>query len=302
MKTHTPTSEILLRIEQIKKKAEARTENAAASIERPKAKVAQLPLWPLGVRSVPNFVLRSALFGAATKGTRAYLEQREIKAQKDITIIYTGMRLDQADLNVWMTVLHIMRLQALGSESRVTAYQFLKMLGKTDTGANRSILELRLKRLNATKLIVSTGLHCYEGALIDGVKRDEQTREYMLRLNPELNSLFVFDQFTQIDWNLRRALDGKPLAQWLHGYYSTHAKPYAICVAKLQAFSGSEGKLRRFQQTLENALRNVGIASAAHGLQFEYKILNGLVYIVKQGSASQRRHLAKKTNLLNRHP
>ncbi len=35
--------------------------------------------------------------------------------------------------------------------------------------------------------------------------------------------LFNRDSWTQIDWNIRRALIGHPLAQWLHGFYSTHA-------------------------------------------------------------------------------
>ena len=37
-------------------------------------------------------------------------------------------------------LLHIARPQGLGNECRVTAYQLLKALGKTDSGKNRDIL------------------------------------------------------------------------------------------------------------------------------------------------------------------
>ena len=65
--------------------------------------VVYLPFWPEAVRGVPNGVLRSALFGAIKKGQRRYLEREEIHALDGIRIIYTGLRLDQGDLDVWET-------------------------------------------------------------------------------------------------------------------------------------------------------------------------------------------------------
>ena len=66
----------------------------------------------------------------------------------------------------------------------MTAYQILKALGKTDSGKNRDILDLRLSRLNATAVRVKQGRYSYEGSLIDGVYRDEETRAYVLIPNP----------------------------------------------------------------------------------------------------------------------
>ena len=110
-------------------------------------------------------------------------------------------------------MLHVVRVQALGDECRMTAYQLLKMLGKTDTGINRDTLERRLSRMKATGVDVSVGRYGYEGSLIDEVYRDKETREYVIRLNPKLSVLFAADQFTQVDWDVRRALDNKPLTQ-----------------------------------------------------------------------------------------
>jgi hypothetical protein len=255
----------------------------------------KLPVWPEAVRGVPNGVLRSALFGAIKRGARPYLERKEIHAQEGIRIIYTGARLDQGDLDVWQTVLHIARLQGLGAECRVTAYQLLKALGKTDAGTNRGTLERRLSRMKATGIEVDTGRYSYEGSLIDEVYRDKETREYVLRLNPKLSVLFGADQFTQVEWSVRQALGGKPLAQWLHGYYASHAKPYPVKVETLHRLSGSEAvRMDHYRQDLRKALDAVVQANNLHGEEFIYDILSGdLVHVEKQAKGSQQRHLAK---------
>lgn len=260
-------------------------------------KKVQLPLWPDVVRCVPNGVLRSALFGAIKKGPRAYLERQEIHAQEGIRIVYTGARLDQGDLDVWETVLHIARLQALGDECRVTAYQLLKALGKTDAGTNRNTLERRLSRMKATGVDVDTGRYSYEGSLIDEVYRDKETREYVIRLNPKLSALFAADQFTQVDWSVRHALDGKPLAQWLHGYYASHAKPFPVKVETLHKLCGSVATLLSdFKKDLKKSLDALTDASAANGQPFSYDIPGDLVYVEKKPNGTQRRHLAEKAS------
>jgi hypothetical protein len=288
--------DLIARLAAIQQKALQQAERAPGPIGQAKSKVnvVRIPLWPDVVRGVPNVALRSALFGAIKKGARPYLERHEIPAQEGVRIIYTGARLDQGDLDVWETVLHVVRVQALGDECRVTAYQLLKVLGKTDTGINRDTLERRLSRMKATGVDLSVGRYGYEGSLIDEVYRDKETREYVICLNPRLSVLFAADQFTQIDWNVRQALNGKPLAQWLHGYYASHAQPYPVSVAKLQELCGGEGELRRFRQTLGDALRDVAAASFANDQPFGFAVHNDLVHVKKKGSGPQRRHLANK--------
>lgn len=286
-------------MERLAKRAAEAEARKAQQQEQPAeaatAAVMRLPLWPDAVRAVPNSVLRSALFGAIKRGARAYLERVKIHAQDGIEIRYTGARLDQGDLDVWATVLHVVREQALGDECCVTAYQLLKALGKTDTGKNRDTLDRRLSRLNATALQVKVGRYSYEGSLIAGVDRDEVTREYIIRLDPKLRSLFEPDQFTQVEWSVRHALDGQPLAQWLHGFYSSHAKPHPVRVETLHRLCGSEaGEMWKFAQTLRRALDALTEASEVHGEGFSYEVCGDLVHVEKRPSGPQRRHLAKK--------
>ncbi|MBV8801393.1 MAG: TrfA protein [Gammaproteobacteria bacterium] len=286
------TSDLLSRVAEIKAKAKERT---VVKETKESFNVVQLPLWSEEVRGVPNAALRSALFGAIKKGARAYLERKEIHAQEGIRIVYTGARLDQGDLDVWETVLHISRMQALGNECRVTAYQLLKALGKTDTGINRTTLDRRLSRMKATGIDVKVDQFSYEGSLIDEVYRAEESKEYIIKLNPKLSALFARDQFTHVDWSVRHALDGKPLAQWLHGYYASHAKPYPVTVSMLLKLSGSENEdPSSGKQKLKKALEALTEASNANGQTFSYSIEQDIVDVNRKPSTSQRRHLAKK--------
>jgi hypothetical protein len=213
-----------------------------------------------------------------------------------VDILYTGQRLDQGDLDMWQGVLHTARLQGLGDECRVTAYQLLKPLGKTDTGKNRDILDRRLSRMNASAVRIKIGRYSYEGSLIDEVYRDEKTLEYVIRLNPNLRALFERDQWTAVDWAVRLELTGQPLAQWLHGFYATHAQPYPISVKKLHGLCGSEAtNLFHYRQDLRKAFDAITKACEKQGQAFSAEIRDDLVQIDRQPSRSQQKHLANKS-------
>jgi hypothetical protein len=295
--------ELMARVARVRQQAREREQAQQDQTEQaqreaapaPGSNVVRLPLWPEATRGVPNVALRSALFGAIRKGARPYLEMAEIHAQDGITIRYTGTRLDQGDLDVWETVLHLTRAQPLGESCRVTAYQLLKLLGKVDTGGNREVLHRRLSRLKATALEVDFGNLSYIGGLIDEVAKEKTSREYVIRLNPKLRVLFEDEEFTQLDWTVRQALEGKPLAQWLHAFYASHAKPYPVRVETLHKLCGSEtAELWKFAQTLRKNLDAVTEASNVHGQPFSYVIAGDLVHVEKTPSGTQRRYLAKK--------
>jgi hypothetical protein len=261
----------------------------------PPSNVVQLPLWSDVVRAVPNSFLRSALFGAIRKGRRRYLEGEQIAAVDGIEIRYTGQRLDQGDLDVWEALLHALRDQDLGSECRVTSYALLKLMGKADTGGNRQTLHKRVTRLRAGAIEVKQGRYVYIGGLVDEVYKDEETQEWVIVLNPRLRALYGPDQFTQIEWAVRHELDGQQLAQWLHGFYASHAKPFPIKIETLHQLCGSEAVLMSdFAKKLRKAFDALAEASAAHGASFSYEIREGLVHVEKTGSRAQRKHLARK--------
>jgi hypothetical protein len=272
-----------------------------AGITSPSTRLAQalqLPLWPDQTRGVPNGVLRSALFGAIRKGARKYMDRERIEAQGGTEIFYTGQTLDQGDLDLWENVLHIYSQRKAGEECRFRAVSMLKLLGKTDTGKNRNLLYARLLRLKANGVEVKQGRFSYIGSLIDEAYKDNVTQEYVIVLNAKLQPLFSVDQFTQVQWDVRHALDGKPLAQWLHGFYASHAEPFALKVETLRKLCGSKTvRIDHYRHDLRKALDAVTKASAMYGQPFSYEIQNDLIYVEKKPKKkpSRAQNLARKT-------
>ncbi|MGZ5198772.1 MAG: plasmid replication initiator TrfA [Telluria sp.] len=254
----------------------------------------QLPIWAESMRGLPNGLLRTALFGAIAKGNRRHLKRERLASIGGVEIFGTGERLDQSDLDLYLAVLHVLRGR-IGMHCRVSSYVLLKVLQKTDSGRNRELLLTRLTRLRGFTVEIKVGPLTYIGGLIDEAQKDDTTKEWLLVLNPKLTVLFGPDQFTLIDWSVRRALSGHPLAQFLHGFYASHARPHPMRTQTLLRLAGSEDQNpRSANQTLRAALEALEKASNAYCQPFGYEIQKGLVHIVKTGSAAQRRHLAKK--------
>lgn len=258
--------------------------------QREPAKVIQLPLWPEAKRAAPNAVLRAALFAAIQGKGRGWMRRATLIAtQGGVTIRYTGEQLDQADLDVWEQALHLARTQALGSECHFTARGFLKALRRATGKSNHEWLAGVLARLSATSVEISDGRRTYFGSLIDGGVRDEDTGRYVLEINPKLAKFYGRSQWTQIDWQQRQELRGKPLALWLHGFYATHAKPYPLSVEYLHKLSGSQTKqLRYFKKNLTQALETLQALGAIKA----FEIVDNLVHVQTVPSRSQQKHLA----------
>lgn len=284
----------------------ARVRNRRGTAEQPVVQKAltRLPQWPDAVRAVPNGFLRSALFGAIAKGRRRYIERELIASVEGIEIRYTGQRLDQGDLDVWASILHAVRAQELGSQCRVTSYSLLKLTGKKDTGGNRQTLHARITRLRANAVEVKQGRYTYIGGLLASAAKDEETQEWAIEIDAKMRPLFAEDQFTQLDWAIRHALNGQQLAQWLHGFYASHAKPFPLKVETLLKLAGSEdSNPRSANQTLRKALDALAVASEAHGQPFSHEVRGGdFVYVEKKASGPQHRHLAKKAATTPRKP
>ena len=262
----------------------------AATEKRGPAKVIQLPLWPEAKRGTPNAVLRGALFAAVHKD-RPYLEGALLAAQDGVTVRFTGKQLNQADLDVWEQVLHLARTQALGTECYFTAHGFLKALGRSTGKMNHEWLQTALERLTGAVVRISDGRRTYFGSLIEGGIRDEETGRYVVEINPKLAKFFGPTRWTQIDWEQRQSLRGKPLALWLHGFYASHAAPYPLRVAYLHKLSGSQTKrLRKFKENLIQALRDLEAAGAIKA----FEIRDDLVHVRTVPSQSQRKHLAAR--------
>ncbi|CAN5450620.1 hypothetical protein BH10ACI4_BH10ACI4_37480 [soil metagenome] len=260
-------------------------------------------MWPDAVRGGPNVLLRSAFFAGIKSGKRRTLgtqtspdrepEGVEIAAQDGVSIKYAGTQLNQYDADVFFEALHLSRRSSLGIEAVFSGASFLASIGRSRNNLNYEDLDNSLRRLKRGVVDVcwnvGTKRYVYCGSLIASYTRETQSKLYRIRLSPEIRTLFAPASWTQIEWEERRRLMGKPLAQWLHSYFCTHARPYPVSVGFLKEKTGSPTKLlKHFKTELRSALRSM---SELIGWDVEF---NGdLVSVRRPPTRSQARHLSK---------
>jgi hypothetical protein len=258
---------------------------AKEQMERLPATPVQLGFWPDDSRGVPNAFLRSAFFSARKPtARREFLEQVKLESKlapalAPYTVRYTGPELFQPDLDVWLQIVQLCRLRPLGTSTDFQVRTFLKALGSSTGKTDRDRLELMFARLRATAFTVSwvdptTKKHRkYISGLVDHLGFDEATGRWRVVLDPRIAELFAPSQHTWLQVSARRALGKGYLAKWLHGYFSSHAKPHPIRVAALMELSGSAtAELKRFRQSLKLALAAVARVETAEGRRFEWCI------------------------------
>ena len=258
------SDDLTARIQQIAERAQHHPRAPAPKPTPKPAPVVRLPLWPAELRTCPSCVLRSALFGVVQRGRRKALEGEILATWEGVIIRYTGWRLDQADLDVWLAALHLAREHHLGVRVPVTLNAMLRTIGRPTAGSSHEWLKGAIRRLTACAVEITRQRRTYWGSLIEKGCRDEETGEFVIVLNPELAVLFEDDDYTRLGWEIRRGL-GMDLAKWLHGYIASHRattqNPHRIGLERLQALCGSDyERLRDFRDDVRKAMAQLQAA------------------------------------------
>ena len=136
---------------------------------------------------------------------------------------------------------------------------YLKALGKKPGKSGQEWLLNSIRRLSACVVEVhfgdwkKTGFgSMYGGSLIYDFYYDSCRKEYYLRVNSGLESLFSMG-WTQLQWRQRLQLK-TGLSKWLHGLYSS-AEIYPMKVETLLVLSRSRcGRLSDFRRKLKRSL------------------------------------------------
>jgi TrfA protein len=254
------------------------------------AAVIRLPLWPEPARGAPNDVLRSALFAAIQGKGREFIKHYLIAAYDGNQIEYTGEQLEQSDLDVWEQVLHLARQHPLGTVCQFKGGAFLKAIGRSTGKKDYQWLGFVLTRLSACEVRIKRRGFVHGRGLIASYDIDEHTGLYRVSVDPDTAKLYAVG-WTAIDWQQRQQLRRRPLALWLHGYYSSHAKPLPVKVDTLRSLSGTKNpQLFAFRRQLRKALAELKAMGAIASWQIDAADL----VTVDRGNAitaSQRRHL-----------
>jgi hypothetical protein len=274
-----------------KKEKEAATPDQPQNAPKPQAKVVRLPFWNDKQRGTPNCFLRSALFAAIYgNSNRPYLKNAVLAVQGDITIRYTGEQLSQSDLDLVMAALHLARHHPLGHICHFRGYALLRSMGRSNNADNYAWMSTTIKRLIGCVVEIRLGQRVFEGSILSSCIRDEGNDIYKLTFDPHFVKLFGTNDWTAIDWNMRRKLTRSPLAQWIYDYAVSHIGT-KIKLETLQKLSGRGNDtpkifnkaVRRAKAMLEKAKAATIAIDAA-----------GLVIITHKLSPSQIRHATRK--------
>jgi len=227
------------------------------AMERAALAPALLPTWPETKRATPSAFLRSALFSAVQSKDRVWMDGVILASQEGITVRFTGKQLNQEDLTLWETLVHLAKEQPLGNVCEFTAYDILKTMGLGDGGIERKILHEGIIRLGACMVEILVGNQkTFFSSLVESGIKDDDTGHYRIQLGRALIKLYA--QTTWVDFEQRAGLRRKPLAQFLHGYYSSHKIPFPVKIETLHQFCGSKNKrLSNFKILTEAALKEL---------------------------------------------
>ena len=252
-----------------------------------------LPEWPASMRGMPNSVLRSALFGVIRRGKREFKIGQEIASIGGVHVTHMGPQLDQSDLDVWAQCIQLARHYPLGLPVEFTTHSFLKDIGR-DTGKSQyDWLKCSMHRLMTSLVEIKDGKDgkVFAGRLIHHLCRDEKTGNQSFCIHPRMAYLFGPKSFSWIDWDHRSALKKNKLAQWLHGFYSSHARPFPYKVATLHHLCGSQAKnVSDFRKDLRRAFKLLELIAGWEVIMER----TGTVRVNRRPSKSQERFLAKK--------
>ncbi len=264
----------------------------------------QLPIWAEPVRGAPNALLRSSFFAGIHSKKRKVLGTQPtpqeapegviIAAVKGVTIKYAGVQLNQYDADVFFEALHLARRDMLGTECCFKGHAFLKAIGRSDSTPNYKDLDQSLRRLRHGTVDVEFRLKgrpiVFTGSLISHYARDTESKLYKIAFSKEIAALFAPAAWTALEADERRALKGKPLAQWLHSFYSTHAEALPVSVEFLKGKTGSPTQLlKHFKTELKAAF-----AALEEALGWTTEWNGDLVTVTKPPSEAQARHIERK--------
>ncbi len=276
--------------EEVDHEPETQSDGAANSAT---FKPQQLTLsWPEDVRGVPNPILRGALFSISQE-REIYRRRHRLATVDGYEIIIKGESFNQKDLDLLEMLLHFGRQQG-NSHVEFSASELLRSLDRGLGGTDYEELKEDIARLMSTYVeITCANLEdTFAGHLVANMVRQESTQRYAIFFDEKMR--FLFDAgYSHIDWAQRRKLKKNALAQWLHGFYSTHAAPVPYKVSTIKTLCGSKAeRLTDFRKALRVSLAKLKDVGAI--ISGEIDPDTDLVKVKRKGSSSQLRHLARK--------
>lgn len=248
-----------------------------------------LPRVPGDRRAMGNLVLRTPLFrpGRAGSAGRVGYSLTVIYASGGIELLFTGTELRQDDLDVWLELLHDAR-DDLAALRRFRVSGLLAALGRSRSAASRHALLASLARLAGASFavkqnakVISLSVRLIKNFRFDGVLCS-------VELDENAAQLFGEHEWSSVQLPERRGLKST-LAQWLHGFFSTHARPFPLRLAYIRQQSGSAIRSdKKFKQEVRAALEELKAVNFLDDFRIEGELVSILRTKESMSAAQQR--------------
>jgi hypothetical protein len=166
------------------------------------------------MRAMPNHFARSSLFAPVARGRRKTHDGTELVSRSDVRLRFWGKQLDEADCDVWMQALHEVRKVPLGQSVTINRAEFLKAIGRNDSGVNYQWLHEAFERLWQGGLAIETKQYAIGTTprsrylrLVNGFDHNPETNSYDLHIDTRMLALFSNKEFALIDWQKRLQIE-----------------------------------------------------------------------------------------------
>lgn len=210
------------------------------------------------IRAIPNYIVRSAVFGIKASGKDVFLKNAQLPCLtgNTHTLRYDGEKLGQLDFDVFQIISEIWHKIRCPDTITISKYKILTLLKKTDCQDNYQALVASLDRLKSCTFFLETSTHRYCRGLINGHTIDKQTCEMSILIQPDFMTLFDADRTCYQDFEKRRSLRGES-TKWLYNFYSSQQHVQSHDINFIRELCGSECELKQFRHKLGQSLQQL---------------------------------------------
>lgn len=223
-----------------------------------------------------NILFRGKLFRPIANGRRKWISDDVLAEWGDMSISYSGITLDQADLDVLLclgrelsaatatgNVVNLTSKDSTGKENIEYKRIFLGRIGflremHKDTGKGDKIwLEQSLNRLAGNVTYKKGNEKMLSGPIVGKHGYDETKDLMFVDINESFAKSFLIGGYTIIGWNKRLNLK-RPIYKWLQGYVCSHSSPHYQTADKLHSMiSNSKNVAEWYRKSLKPALKKL---------------------------------------------
>ena len=160
--------------------------------------------------------------------------------------------------------MHLARGTSEGTYIKFRARTLLNMIGRHSGKSQYEWLLTVLSNLTATSVAITRDKQAvFWGSILPrGAAKLGDDAMFTVEINRDLIGLFKRG-YTVVEWDQRKQLLRKPLAQHLHAWICSHDRPHAVSVSYVRQLSGSATKnLSKFRQSLRFALSAIKAVGA----------------------------------------